>query len=127
ENEEDYVAAARLYEKSLALCRLEPRNLQYLLTAYDHAKDYEGVIRTATRYIERRPALAWAYVKRASAEYKLNRLEDSLRDYEKAAALGDIYGLKGVAWYYANGKGVKVDLPRAIELYGIAAARGDAQ
>jgi TPR repeat protein len=51
--------------------------------------------------------------------------KEGFHAYERAAQLGEVGGVAGMAWHYATGSGAPMDHARAFELYQQAYDRGD--
>lgn len=116
----DLKAAAGFYRKSVEACPAYSGSLKDLIRVYRRMNDFDDTIRELDPYIERHPVAVWAYENRGWAYSIKKDWPHALRDHEKAAHLGSGYGYASLGWDYENGHGVKVDIPKAIELYGIA-------
>jgi tetratricopeptide (TPR) repeat protein len=120
-----YDEAGKFYEKSIEACPGLDGSLEQAMGMYERQKNYVALLAAAQKYIDRHPSNGLGYEKRGWCEFwgTPSRPEAALHDYEKAVSLGR--GHSGLAWFYANGKGVKLDYARAAELYDVAAARGE--
>ena len=121
---EDRAAAIKRFERAAELCKAFQDPLERLLSLYKDDDNAAGVVSAAERYLAMNPNSGWALVKIASAQGRLKRPQDSLRNYERAAQLGERTGVEGVAWHYARGEAVARDPAKALELYEIVEARG---
>jgi TPR repeat protein len=108
------------FEKSIPLCPGLDRSLERLLTYQTEMRDFNGVIGTATRLIQRKPRHVRAFSTRGMAYARTGKYKESFADYQRASLLGNNAALKELAGFYERGTGVPKDPAKAIDLYLIA-------
>jgi tetratricopeptide (TPR) repeat protein len=90
------------------------------------ANDFPAAARVLTQYLNRHPESADALTLRAWAYSKLGQMVESVRDYKRAAELGDAYSEDTLGMMYLVGEfGLPKDRGAAILLLRHAAAQGN--
>lgn len=114
------------YERAMVACVGVSASADRAMGIYLRTNDYRGLVRAASRYLERHPVSGRALENRGYAYTQLADYPKGFADYTKASQLGRGYAFDGLAWYYEVGAGGAPKDPRkAIELYTIAHEKGE--
>lgn len=121
----DDVRAGESYHRAMEACPGLSDSALQLIYLYHRTRNWQGLERAATRYLERHPVSGWAFSQRGWAYLSQGKLNESFRDYEKATQLGDGKSFEALAWFHESGRGgAPQDWKKAIDLYMIAHDKG---
>jgi tetratricopeptide (TPR) repeat protein len=112
-----YRRAARICTSADALWRASH-------AAYD-LEDWDASLEVLDELLRLSPDRGTAWERRGWAKEKLGRTGEAIRDYEKAAAMGEAWSQAKFGSLLMTGAGVPKDLDRARQLLEAAAAKGD--
>lgn len=115
--------ALRHFSRAAPLCPALSHVASELAKLHLEDRRYAAVLPLAEQLIAGYPSDGLGYLYRGRAYRGLGRYEDAVRDQRQAVDLGLTEAFGELAWFHEEGKGVRRDLAKALELYQVGEAR----
>ncbi|MBN3736725.1 DUF4034 domain-containing protein [Burkholderia sp. Tr-20390] len=123
--DKDDPGAEKAYAQALALMPNDPDMLTQLSDVLIHEHKYEQAVAPLSKLIGMNPNNSYALSKRGAIYQGMKQSERAVKDYEKAAELGDDFSENELGKFYWFGISVPRDKERAIKLFRRAAEQGN--
>jgi tetratricopeptide (TPR) repeat protein len=121
----DYPSAEKAYAQALAMMPDDRDTLTQMSDVLIHEHKYEQAVAPLSRLINIDPHNIYALSNRGAIYQRMKQPERAVKDYAKAAELGDEFSENELGKFYWHGIAVPRDRERAIKLFRSAAEKGN--